>query len=107
VTFWETTIAAGPRLWGLLIAGPMISLMLIGMVLVLWLGGWSAASEHQRLWYLGCTSLLLGADLAVVITALAAAKVSIKGPGDMHIDADASATGAPGTTTIKTEVTNR
>jgi hypothetical protein len=77
-------------MWGLLLAGPAISVMLVGMVLVLWLGGWSAASEHQRLWYLGATALLLGADLAVVITALAAAKLSVKGPGDIHLDADAS-----------------
>lgn len=90
MTFWQTLIAAGPRLWGLMLAGPAVSLMLVGMVLVLWLGGWSTASEHQRLWYLGCTALLLGADLAVVITALAAAKVRLEGPGGLHLDADAS-----------------
>jgi hypothetical protein len=90
VTFWQKLVDAGPRMWGLLLAGPAISLMLVGMVLVLWLGGWSAASEHQRLLYLGATALLLGCDLAVVITALAAARLSVHGPGDLHLDADAS-----------------
>lgn len=90
LTFWQKLVDAGPRMWGLLLAGPAISLMLIGMVLVLWLGGWSMASEHQRLWYLGATALLLGCDLAVVITALAAARLSVHGPGDLHLDADAS-----------------
>lgn len=103
MTLREAFTAAGPRMWGLLLAGPAISLMLVGMVLVLWLGGWSAASEHQRIWYLGLTALLLGADLAVVITALAAAKVSIKGPGDIHLDADASDSGSTKITTT-TEV---
>lgn len=90
ITFWETLVKAGPRMWGLLLAGPAISLMLIGMVLVMWLGGWSAASEHQRLWYLGATALLLGVDLAVVITALAAAKLSVKGVAGTEFNADAS-----------------
>jgi hypothetical protein len=104
MTLRESFVAAGPRLWGLLLAGPAISLMLIGLVLVLWLGGWSAASEHQRIWYIGLTTLLMGADLAVVITALAAAKVSIKGPGDMHLDADASDSGNSTKITTTTEV---
>lgn len=90
MTFWQALIASGPRMWGLLLAGPVISALLMGMVLILWLGGWTAASEHQRIWYIGITALLLGSDLAVVITALAAAKVSVKGPGDLHLDADAS-----------------
>lgn len=88
-SFWQTLIAAGPRMWGLLAAGPVITGLAIYLSEVLrrpvppqYVG--------KQLDFQGWALILAIALLGIVVTALAAARVSIKGPGDIHLDADAS-----------------
>lgn len=106
ISFFERLQKLAPiSTWALFGAGPAISVMLAGMVTVLWLGGWSAASDHQRLEYLGAISFMLALDLAVVIASLAKAKVQAHGPGgvsfDISSDDDANKTTATATLEVK------
>jgi hypothetical protein len=92
--------------WALFGAGVALSMMLALMVLLLWLGGWSFASEHQRLEYIGAIAILLAIDLAVVIAALARARVSGHGPGGVGFDINSAGLDGPvpPAVTVTTEV---
>lgn len=90
--------------WALFGAGIALSLMLAAMVLVLWLGGWTRASDPQRIWYLGAIALGLALDLAVVIASLAQARLAAHGPGGMSFDISSMPQPSVVKTTTTTEV---
>jgi hypothetical protein len=96
--------------WALFGAGIALSIMLGLMVLLLWLGGWSFASEHERLEYIGVIAILLAIDLAVVIAALAKARVSGHGPGGVGFDINSAGLDGPApqpAVTVTTEVNKK
>jgi len=68
------TFAEGQRavaLWSMSAAGAFYCLGTVGMILLLWLGGWSVRSEHDRLLYLALIGLSYALGSIAVTLALA------------------------------------
>jgi hypothetical protein len=104
---WRALMATStPRGWALILAGPLITLLVIYFSLIVWLPPQLPALAHMQLEFLGWAlegSLLL---LGIVVAALASARVSGSGPAGIHFDVDASDKTQAITTTTKTEVHN-
>lgn len=81
------TIATTPvSTWALFGAGIALSGMIVGAVLILWLGGWEASTALKRIDYIGALAVMTALDLMAVIASLAKARLAAKGPGNMSID---------------------
>ena len=69
-----TTFAEGQRavsLWLMSAAGVFCGIGFAGVILLLWLGGWSAASEHQRIASISLMGAGFPLGMIAVILALA------------------------------------
>lgn len=92
--------------WALFGAGVALSLMQIGMVLILWLGRWSAQLERDQLKYIGIIAIMLALDLMAVIASLAKARIAAKGFAGTGFDIGSNGIDPPATgMTVRTEVT--
>lgn len=92
--------------WALFGAGMSLSLMQIAIVLLLWLGRWSAPMERDQLKYIGIIAIMLALDLMAVIASLAKARIAAKGFGGTGFELGSSGIEPPATgMTVKTEVT--
>lgn len=89
-------IAAPLSTWALFGAGIAMSGMVMGMVTVLWLGGWSLATENMRINYIGALAIMVSLDLMAVIAALAKARVAAKLPGGLDFNVGSSGPDQPG-----------
>lgn len=87
--FLDKLIAAGPRLWGLLLGCPVVTAFAIYQVEKFYRPV-PLQFIGKQIDYQGWALILTIALLGIFATALAAAKVSIKGPGGTGFDADAS-----------------
>lgn len=102
----ERMVRAAPlSTWALFGAGIAMSGMVMGMVLVLWMGGWSAATESMRINYIGILAVMVSLDLMAVIAALAKARVAAHLPGGVNFDVGSSGPdGSQPAVTVTTEV---
>lgn len=107
---WLTALAVLSPIstWALFGAGIVLSAMIVAGVLLLWLGGWSPASEGERIKYIGILCIMTALDLMTVIAALAKARLSAHGPGNTGFDVGSAGLDSPLSavkTTTTTEVT--
>lgn len=78
--------AATVRTWALIAAGPVQIGFAAWLVTIIAWGRWLPAQEPQRLWFLGTALLTTLGVNAVIVVALAAARVSGHGPGGISLD---------------------
>lgn len=92
----ERMVKAAPlSTWALFGAGIAMSGMVMGMVLVLWMGGWSIATETMRINYIGLLAVMVSLDLMAVIAALAKARVAARLPGGVNFDVGSAGPSEP------------
>lgn len=87
--------AATVRTWALIAAGPVQVGFAAWLVTIIAWGGWSTAQEQQRLWFLGTALLTTLGVNAVIVIALAAARVTGHGPGGISLDIASGGEPAP------------
>lgn len=68
---------------------PVVCMMLVGMVLLMWRGGWSDDTQAQRLDYFGVTLIILSLLIGLGIVWLQRREIPtirIRGPGGLEAD---------------------
>lgn len=92
--------------WALFGAGIVATIMQIFFVVALRFG-WSHASEHDQLMYIGILAVIQALCPLAIVTALSKARVAAKGPGSLSFDVSSGGIDQPPATgmTVKTEVT--
>lgn len=108
---FDTLIKAAPvRMWALIGAGPIATLIQLGLIWIIWRGGWPPTLAGEQLRYLGILAFGNTAIIAVIVVALAAARVKGQGPGGTSLEIDSGADPPPTgkitvTTTAETKTT--
>lgn len=89
--------------WALFGAGVIASVLQVGMVLVLWKGGWTHAREPDQIMYIGILAIIQALSPLAVVVSLSKTRVAAKGPGSFSFDVSSGQDDAP-TVTTTTEV---
>lgn len=86
---WRALLAAAPvRLWAMIGAGPGLTAFAAALVWIVWRGPWPAGLAAQQLTILGWALWIVLAVIAVIIVALASARVKAAGPGGASLEID-------------------
>jgi hypothetical protein len=109
---FDAMIKAAPvRMWALILAGPVITAIDCGLILIAWLGGWPPALAAEQLRIVGVLAFTHAGIVGTIVIALAAARASARGPGGLSFDVE-SGPDMPGTiakfaqtTTVETKPT--
>lgn len=97
---FDTMIKAAPvRMWALIGAGPAITAIDCGLILIIWLGAWPPRLADEQLRYIGILAIGHAAIVGMIVVTLAAARASAHGPGGFGFDVSSAGTD-PNTTTV-------
>jgi len=93
---WRAALAAAPlRIWALFLGAVPLTAGAVSLVLIIWRGGWPAYLARVQLDILGWALMATYGLIGMIVVALAAIKVSGRGPGGLGFEIDGDGPDAP------------